>query len=166
MRIFTHTLQNRKPTHHRRSFAAPFAAWVVALGLGLAGCQPKPETVSPEVRAPEPVVSAEPTVGERVDSAVADAERATDEAGAAIAQSADQAGAVIKDAGITTAVKAKLAADSDLSALRINVDTEAGRVALSGDAPTVAARERASDLARSVDGVVDVDNRLTIQPKG
>jgi len=63
-------------------------------------------------------------------------------------------------------VNAKLAADSGLSALRINVDTVGGRVALSGDAPDAAARDRATALVRSVDGVTNVDNRLTLQKKG
>ena len=133
---------------------------VLALSAGLSACQPKPEVVSPEVR------TTEPTAGQQVDGALADSERKADQAGAEISQSADQAGLAVRDASITAAVNAKLATDPDLSAFRINVDTEAGRVELSGDAPDLAARARADELTRGVDGVVEVDNQLTIKAKG
>lgn len=68
----------------------------------------------------------------------------------------------VKDAAITTAVNAKLAQDKSLSALRIDVDTVNGRVSLRGTAPDAAARERATTLASAVDGVVSVDNQLTV----
>jgi osmotically-inducible protein OsmY len=69
-----------------------------------------------------------------------------------------------RDAAITAQVNARLAGDRDLSALGINVDTAAGRVVLHGSAPDTAARERATTLARSVDGVVSVDNELRVEP--
>ncbi|MET0517392.1 MAG: BON domain-containing protein, partial [Burkholderiaceae bacterium] len=59
-----------------------------------------------------------------------------------------------------------LAKDSELSALSINVDTRDGRVALKGKAPTLAARDRATQLASAVKGVVSVDNQLVIAPRG
>jgi len=133
---------------------------VLVLSAGLSACQPKPEVVSPEVR------TTEPTAGPQVDSATAGAERQADQAGAQTSQAADQAGMAVKDASITAAVNAKLAADTDLSAFRINVDTEAGRVELRGDAPNMEARARADELTRTVDGVVEVDNQLTIKSKG
>lgn len=70
---------------------------------------------------------------------------------------------VISNAAITTAVNAELAKDKDLSALKINVDTDAGRVALNGTAPDAAAKQRATTLAAAVDGVLSVDNRLTVR---
>jgi hypothetical protein len=51
----------------------------------------------------------------------------------------------------------------DLSAIKIDVDTKSGRVALHGSAPSVAARERATMIALGVKGVAGVDNRLTIK---
>lgn len=145
-------------------WALPATAATLLLSLGLAACQPQTDN------------TAQPTMRERIDNSVASAEaraaQAKAELDAAAAQArasassaTETAGTAIQDASITTAVSAKLAADPDLSALRINVDTSEGRVALSGDAPTAAARERASELARSVKGVVDVDNRLTIQSR-
>jgi hyperosmotically inducible periplasmic protein len=72
----------------------------------------------------------------------------------------------VKDAAITTAVNAKLAQDKTLSAMRIDVDTVDGKVSLRGAAPDPAARERATTLASAVDGVVSVDNQLTVSGKG
>lgn len=147
----------------RRTLPATLLA--LMLGVGLAACQPAPE-------APR-----DTTVGQKIDGAVAQADRkaeevkadvkdATAEMRADTSQAAATAGNAVKDAAITAAVNAKLAADPGLKALRINVDTAGGRVALSGDAPDPAARDRATVLARSVDGVVDVNNQLTIKGKG
>ena len=71
----------------------------------------------------------------------------------------------VSDAVITTSVNAELARDANLSALRIDVDTSAGRVALHGSAPSAAARDHATQLASAVKGVVSVDNQLTVDPK-
>jgi len=121
------------------------------------------------------------TVGERMDSGVskaqhagADARRdatdATTRANAAADSAADStrqmgaaAGTKVDDATITAKVNASLAADKDLSAIRIDVDTQDGVVTLSGPAPTATARERASEIARTVKGVVSVNNQLTIK---
>jgi hyperosmotically inducible periplasmic protein len=76
---------------------------------------------------------------------------------------ADKIAISAKDAAITAAINAKLAQDSKLSALKIDVDTQSGHVALIGSAPDSGSRDRASQLARSVDGVVAVDNRLEVR---
>jgi hyperosmotically inducible periplasmic protein len=117
------------------------------------------------------------TTGQQVDSTVAKVEQKTDEMQADARAAAEKAkdstaGAMdtvavkAKDAVITTSVNAELAKDSQLSALRINVDTVEGRVALKGTAPDSASRERATQLAQRVDGVKSVDNQLTVAPKG
>src|SRR5262245_45883781 len=85
--------------------------------------------------------------GQQVDSAIAKSEQRADEAKEAIKEAGAQASNAMSDAGITTAVNAELAKDSQLSALKINVDTAQGRVALKGTAPTAEARERATQLA-------------------
>ena len=66
-------------------------------------------------------------------------------------------------AGTTAAVKARLAGDQSLSALDINVEVSGGNVVLRGIAPDTAARTRATELARSVNGVTGVDNQLSVQ---
>ena len=113
------------------------------------------------------------TVGQKVDSAIATAEQKTDRAAAEMkkdtaaarestSKAADNVGAKIKDIAITTGIKAQLARDSSLSALKIDVDTSEGRVALRGTAPDTASREHATQLAQKVDGVMSVDNQLQI----
>ena len=113
------------------------------------------------------------TAVERVDQTVAKTERkanevqegaksATSNAGQTAERATNDVSDKVKDAAITTAVNAKLAQDKQLSALRIDVDTVGGRVSLRGTAPDPAARERATTLASAVDGVVSVDNQLTV----
>jgi osmotically-inducible protein OsmY len=69
----------------------------------------------------------------------------------------------IDDAGITTAVKAKLAAEKVSTLTRIDVDTNQGVVALNGTVRTVEDKERTEQIARQVKGVRDVVNNLRIQ---
>ena len=115
------------------------------------------------------------TAGQKVDATVASAENKVAQAGDKAREMGREAGAKIenaagavadksRDIAITGEVKAKLAADDKLSALAINVDTDAGRVVLRGTAPDTAARDRATELARNVDGVGTVDNELKVQP--
>lgn len=66
------------------------------------------------------------------------------------------------DAGITTAVKAKMAADDTVKAYQINVDTSGGIVTLSGTVESGAAKSQAVTLARGTDGVVDVVDHLFV----
>ena len=114
------------------------------------------------------------TAGQQVDSTVAKVEKKTDQMGAdaraagekakeSTAGAMDTVAAKAKDAAITTSVNAELAKDAKLSALKINVDTVEGRVALRGTAPDADSRERASKLAKAVDGVKSVDNQLTVK---
>lgn len=66
------------------------------------------------------------------------------------------------DAGITTAVKARLAADDTVKAYQINLDTKNGVVTLSGAVETRAAKDQAVRLARETEGVTDVADNLTV----
>src|SRR5687767_11784705 len=68
------------------------------------------------------------------------------------------------DPGVTTAVKAKLAADDTVKAYRIDVDTKDRVVTLSGAVDTQAAQARAVELAKNTEGVRDVVDRLTVTP--
>lgn len=68
------------------------------------------------------------------------------------------------DAGITTAVKTKFAADKDVSAYQIDVDTRDKVVTLSGSVETPMSRTRAVEIARSTDGVARVIDNLTVTP--
>ena len=66
------------------------------------------------------------------------------------------------DAGITTNVKSKMAADDTVKAHEINVDTRNGVVTLSGDVDSPIAKERAVQIARGTDGVREVVDNMTV----
>jgi hypothetical protein len=68
------------------------------------------------------------------------------------------------DAGITTAVKSKLAADDMVKAYQVDVDTNNKVVTLSGDVATEAQKDQAVMIARNTDGVSDVIDRLRVSP--
>jgi hyperosmotically inducible periplasmic protein len=114
------------------------------------------------------------TAGQKVDAAVATTERKADavkadirataaEMKSAVDDAATTTRKVISDAAITTSVNAELAKDNTLSALKINVDSKGGRVALVGSAPDLSSKERATSLAAGVEGVKSVDNQLTVR---
>jgi hyperosmotically inducible protein len=66
------------------------------------------------------------------------------------------------DAGITTKVKSKLAADDTVKAYQIDVDTKDKVVTLSGNVDNPAAKDQAVALARSTEGVADVVDNITV----
>lgn len=125
------------------------------------------------------------SVGQKLDSAVAKTEQAALDAKAKTESSlgkaedamknaaskaessgkstADRVGSTMDDVSITAAVSAEFVKDPDLSALKINVDTKNGGVTLNGPAPTLAAKEKATALARAVKGVMSVDNKLVVK---
>lgn len=72
-------------------------------------------------------------------------------------------GAVVDDATITTKVKAKLFEDEKLSGFAISVDTFKGEVTLTGAVKTPEEKERATEIARSVEGVKAVNNILHLR---
>ena len=78
---------------------------------------------------------------------------------------ADQStvGQAIDDGLITTQVKAKLIADSRTDAYKINVETQGGVVQLSGFVDSDEARQSAGEIARTIDGVANVDNDLEVR---
>ncbi len=148
----------------QRSTRTLAAAAAAVTALALAACD--------KADPPPP----EPTVGQRIDQGIAAAERKAEEVKDGVAQAGSEAGQAVREAvgkaaeatrdvAITAEVNAKLASDDKLSALRIDVDTVDGRVALKGSAPDAASRERAAQLAAAVAGVVAVDNRLTVEPR-
>lgn len=69
---------------------------------------------------------------------------------------------IAADSRTTAAVRERLAADSVLGRYRLGVEAREGRVTLQGAVDTYAARSRAAALARQVDGVVSVNNRIRV----
>ena len=75
-------------------------------------------------------------------------------------------GRQVDDAAIKTSVKAKLAADVRLSTLtNIEVNSTNGVVTLAGQVRSDEERRMAGEVARSVDGVVRVNNELQVNPR-
>lgn len=72
------------------------------------------------------------------------------------------AGCAQTDPGITAVVKGKLAADNDVKAYQIDVDTNNKVVTLSGTVDTATAKARAVEIARGTDGVANVVDNLTV----
>jgi osmotically-inducible protein OsmY len=127
------------------------------------------------------------TAGQKVDETVAKVEQKSEQAQASMERNAEQAkstmqeaaqdakqaaanagdkvATAVTDAAITTSVNAELAKDDKLSAMKIDVDTEQGRVALRGTAPDAESKDRATRIAANVKGVMSVDNQLTIDAK-
>lgn len=160
-------LASRTPDHIK--------AWALACSFvavaGLSACGKKDESQ---------------TVGQKLDSAVRSTEQAAFEAKAKAEASMAKAGDAMKDAAqkaevsgsrtassmagsvddvaITASVAAGFAKDADLSAIKIDVDTKNGNVTLYGPAPTSAARDRATTIAKSIKGVNSVDNKLVVKP--
>lgn len=66
------------------------------------------------------------------------------------------------DAGITTKVKSKFAADDTVKAYQIDVDTKDKVVTLSGNVDSQAAKDQAVALARATEGVADVVDNITV----
>lgn len=119
---------------------------VAAAAFALAACSSREDT----------------TVGQKVDSAVASAKAGAEDAKQAATEAAKVAATTATDATITTRINAALVTDDKLKAMKIDVDTTSGRVLLKGTAPDAGSRERATTLAKAVEGVVDVENRLTL----
>ena len=88
-----------------------------------------------------------------------------DQAAAEIKEKAGQTGNKIEDAAITAKVKTALFGEPGLKALKIDVDTANGVVTLTGAVDTPKSLDRATQVAKAVDGVKSVDNRLNVKSK-
>jgi hyperosmotically inducible periplasmic protein len=125
----------KEHTMTRRSSRLLPVAAAAALALSLAACGERED---------------ERTIGQRIDSTVNQVERNAESMTADARSAADKASTEVidkvKDAAITTSINAELAKDKDLSALKIDVDTQNARVRLSGTAPDA------------------VDNQLVVSP--
>jgi hyperosmotically inducible protein len=166
-----------------RPDAMPFPrAWLVVLAAGaaltLAACDKSDNRTAGEKldSAVAKTEQAAETAAAKTGEAVKDAKAKFDASGttsevkdgmANVKEAAKDAGAAVSatvdDAAITASVSAGLAKDPDLSAIKINVDTKAGAVSLKGPAPTAAAKARAEDIAKGVQGVTSVSNELEVK---
>lgn len=142
----------------------------LACALGLAACDQNSSSTTAGQKVDAAIEKTRETASEvkaEAKTALNDAERRIDQNAPRVEAGARDAGAAVKqtadDVAITAQVSAALAKDPDLSAIKINVDTNGGAVVLNGPAPSEAARMRASEIAKGVTGVVSVDNRLMLK---
>ena len=84
--------------------------------------------------------------------------------GCAVVRGQETAGAYVDDAGITTAVKAKMVEDKTVAASSISVETLNGTVQLSGFAKSAAEKSQAETIARNVKNVRSVRNDIVVRP--
>jgi len=73
------------------------------------------------------------------------------------------AGEMVDDGVIASKVKTALLADDEVSGLQVEVETFKGRVQLGGFVDTMAQAQKAEQIARSVQGVQEVENNLIVK---
>ena len=134
---------------------AVLAAVASALALGLAACGDKPAGDQQFGKNLE-------RGKERMDQAADSAERKLDQAGNAILEKAAEAGKAVDDASLTAKVKSALIAEPNLKSMTINVDSMAGVVTLKGTTDSQENRQKAAQIASTVEGVRDVKNELVV----
>jgi osmotically-inducible protein OsmY len=104
---------------------------------------------------------------DKADNAAERAAAKADNAGDRMADKAENAGDRAKsaagDAALTAKVKSALMAEPGIDSLQIDVDTNGGRVTLSGEVDSPENRSRALQVARGVDGVSGVVDRLSMK---
>jgi osmotically-inducible protein OsmY len=83
--------------------------------------------------------------------------------GCASGPNKESTGEYLDDAAITGKVKAAFAADPNVKATEINVETYKGSVQLSGFVAQPADAQRAADIARGVKGVSSVKNDIRVK---
>ena len=71
--------------------------------------------------------------------------------------------AYVEDSVITAKVKAKLLAEEKLKGFQIGVETDHGRVLLSGFVDSPKLRQRALQIASNVEGVLDVRSAIVVR---
>lgn len=87
------------------------------------------------------------------------------EAGYVGTQKERTAGQTMSDQWIHTKVKSALIANGKVKARRINVDVHKGIVTLTGLVGSADEKETAINLAKSVKGVIGVQDKLLLEPK-
>lgn len=147
--------------------AARSVAISAAVLLGLAACGDRTDDTAAGARkdateARQDAREAGKDVREASRDAASSANQAASSAATAVMGAAGRVGEKVDDMQITARVNAGLAADKDLSALRIDVDTRDGVVTLMGTAPTASAKARAEEIARNAKDVKSVNNKLGV----
>ena len=140
--------------HAPRSVVAVLGA--VAAAALLVACEKKTTTVDTPMGSSTTTTTTTPAAPTMSASASAMA----DNAAAATSGAMGTAANAIGDAAITAKVKTALLADADVKGLQIEVDTKDGAVLLTGTADNESNAAKATTLARGVEGVKSVENKI------
>ena len=133
-----------KSTEMKLRNRAVLAAVASALALGLAACGDKP--------------AGDQQFGKNLERG----KERMDQAGSAIREKAAEAGKAVDDASLTAKVRSALIAEPNLKSMTINVDSMAGVVTLKGTTDSQENRQKAAQIASTVEGVRDVKNELVV----
>ena len=159
-----------KPHLTQTSRTVPSVVCFVAVLLAIAACGKMDDGASVGQSIDSGMAKTEQAAKAAMDKAAATMvgagdtmKQAANDAQASVSQASTTLGKKIDDLAITAAVSSDLAKDLDLSAIKISVDTKDGIVTLNGPAPTVAAKDKATDIARQVKGVSSVNNQLVVK---
>jgi hypothetical protein len=134
----------------------------LALLLALGACGDRVDTSAQEDH-PSVEINRQGEPGANSTMAPATAESAAPQTTTMGAAPATGPGAIMDpDTRVAMEVKDAIKTDADLSSMKIDVSSQDGAVTLRGRAPDPAARDRATDLARSVREVKSVENLLTL----
>ena len=116
-------------------------------------------TVSPGAT---PTTGIDDKVQGEAKSAARDADAKTDSAQDKAKEGMAKAGDAAANAALTSLVKTKFLADTDISGLKIDVDSNNGVVTLTGTVRSAAEKQRAVKVARDTEGVKSVVDRLKV----
>ena len=136
-------------------------AGAIAAALSLAACGDNRNNATTSTNrsdVPATTSSATPT-----DRMTADASAAANRAERRVENATDKAANAAGDAAMTARVKARLMAEPGIDSLQIDVDTNNGRVTLTGEVDTPEHRARAKELAGSIEGVTGVVDRMSVK---
>ncbi len=130
---------------------------VLAGGLAVSGCESPRNPANPVPQEQPPTVNGDATPPASSDAS-AELARGDSPAGASM----QSTGKAVDDTWITTKTKTALLAEPELKAGSIQVETHDGVVALTGKVPSAEHSKKATMVARGIEGVTDVDNKLTV----
>ena len=83
------------------------------------------------------------------------------------AHNREKVSSTASSAALTTKVKTALASDAGMKTMtNIDVDSNNGVVTLKGKVDSAAAKKKAGEIAKKVEGVKSVKNQLTVEKKG
>jgi len=116
--------------------------------IGLSACD-KPNTAE--------------NAGKKIDQAVEDASTEMGKATEKMEAVSEKAEVKLDDAAITAKIKAAFIAESSISSLDINVETNNGVVTLSGSTDSLASSKKAEEIAGVISEVKQVNNQLLIK---